>query len=149
MAASSGTQANRIEQYLDFMLCILRADGVVDPEEKRHLISLMVSGLKLEASLVDKYRRELEREDWAEATEAELAAIGEGLDASSLAHLVRDGYGMAASDGEIHETEVRVIQRFLVACGVPGERLPEIDLWARRSLALAHQGTVLLSRPSA
>ncbi len=149
MSASPETQANRIEQYLDFMLCILRADGVVDPDEKRHLLSLMVSGLKLESSLVDKYTRELDREDWGEATDAELRAIGEGLDASSLAHLVRDGYGMAASDGEIHETEIRVIQRFLVACGIPGDRLPDIDLWARRSLALAHQGTVLLSRPSA
>lgn len=136
---------SRIEQYLDFMLYILRADGVVDRQEKTHMLELMVHGLKLESSLIDKYKGELEREAWTPVTDEQLKAVTEGLDPSSLAHLVRDGYGLAASDGEIHEAEVGIIKRSLVVAGIPEDRFSQIDLWARQSLALAHRGTLLLT----
>jgi uncharacterized tellurite resistance protein B-like protein len=139
--------ANRIEQYLDFMLFILRADGVVDREEKRHLLSMMVDGMKLHPDLVTKYREALEIGEWPEVTDDQLAAVCEGLDASSLAHLVRDAYSMAASDGEIHEAELALLQRFLGVAGVPPERFSQVDQWARQSLALAHRGTLLLEKP--
>lgn len=139
--------ANRIEQYLDFMLYILRADGVVDREEKRHLLSMMVDGMKLHPDLVKKYRDALELSQWPEVSDQQLLAVCHGLDASSLAHLVRDAYSMAASDGEIHEAEIALLQRFLTVTGIPDERFPQVDQWARQSLALAHRGTLLLERP--
>jgi uncharacterized tellurite resistance protein B-like protein len=139
--------SNRIEQYLDFMLYILRADGVVDREEKRHLLSMMVDGMKLHPDLVKKYRDALEVTEWPPVSDEQLAAVCEGLDSSSLAHLVRDAYSMAASDGEIHETELALLRRFLGVAGVPEERFHEVDLWARQSLALAHRGTLLLEKP--
>jgi hypothetical protein len=55
---------------------------------------------------------------------------------------------MAASDGEIHDTEIALLRRFLVVAGVPDERFPEVDQWARQSLALAHRGTLLLEKPA-
>lgn len=139
--------ANRIEQYLDFMLYVLRADGVVDREEKRHLLSMMVDGMKLHPDLVKKYRDALELDEWPAVSDEQLAAVCAGLDSSSLAHLVRDAYSMAASDGEIHDSELTLLRRFLVVAGVPDERFPEIDQWARQSLALAHRGTLLLDKP--
>jgi uncharacterized tellurite resistance protein B-like protein len=139
--------ANRIEQYLDFMLYILRADGVVDREEKRHLLSLMVDGMKLQPELVARYRCALEQSQWPEVSDQQLATVAHGLDASSLAHLVRDAYSMAASDGEIHQAEVALLQRFLRVAGIPEERFDQIDQWARQSLALAHRGTLLLEKP--
>ncbi len=145
-AADLPAPKNRIEQYLDFMICILRADGVVDPAERKHLLALMVGGMKLESSLVERYRGELERAAWSAPTDSELEEIGAGLDDGSLAHLVRDGYGLAASDGEIHRSELALIQRFLRVNGVPAERFEDIDRWARQSLALAHRGTVLFRR---
>lgn len=138
--------ANRIEQYLDFMLYVMRADGVIDREEKRHLLSVMVDGMKLHPDLVGKYRTALEQERWDPVSDDQLSAVSRGLDESSLAHLVRDAYGMAASDGEIHQAEVNVVRRLLKVSGVPVERFDDIDRWARQSLALAHQGTLLLSR---
>ncbi len=138
--------ANRIEQYLDFMLYVMRADGVIDREEKRHLLSVMVDGMKLHPDLVSKYRTALEQSQWTTVTDEQLAEVSQGLDESSLAHLVRDAYGMAASDGEIHQAEVDVVRRLLKVSGVPEERFDDIDRWARQSLALAHQGTLLLSR---
>lgn len=139
--------ANRIEQYLDFMLYILRADGVVDHEEKRHLLSMMVDGMKLHPDLVARYRQELDQSQWPEVSDEQLAAVCHGLDASSLAHLVRDAYSMAATDGEIHEAEIGLLRRFLAVAGIPPERFAQVDEWARQSLALAHRGTLLLEKP--
>jgi uncharacterized tellurite resistance protein B-like protein len=139
--------SNRIEQYLDFMLYVLRADGVVDREEKRHLLSMMVDGMKLHPELVQKYRDALELSQWPEVSDEQLSAVARGLDASSLAHLVRDAYSMAASDGEIHAAELELLRRFLSLAGVPEERFPQVDQWARQSLALAHRGTLLLEKP--
>lgn len=136
---------SRIEQYLDFMLYVLRADGVVDRQEKVHMMGLMVDGLKLAPELLEKYRAELEKDDWEPVTDQQLKAVTEGLDPSSLAHLVRDAYSLAASDGEIHEAELAVVRRCLGVTGVPAERFAEVDLWARQSLALAHRGTLLLT----
>ena len=137
--------SSRIEQYLDFMLYILRADGVVDRQEKVHMLGLMVDGLKLNAQLIEKYQGELEKEEWEPVSDEQLRAVTAGLDPSSLAHLVRDGYSLAASDGEIHEAEINVIKRCLAVSGIPEDRFDAVDLWARQSLALAHKGTLLLT----
>ena len=140
--------ANRIEQYLDFMLYMMRADGVIDREEKRHLLSMMVDGMKLHPDLVAKYKDALEETEWSAVTDDQLRAVSQGLDPSSLAHLVRDAYSMAATDGEIHEAELDVLRRFLVVAGIPDKRFSEIEQWARQSLALAHRGTLLLQAPA-
>lgn len=138
-------KSNRIEQYLDFMIYVLRADGVVDRQEKVHMLGLMVNGLKLEPSLIEKYKTELEKDDWEPVTDEQLKNATEGLSPSSLAHLVKDAYGLAASDGDIHEAEISIVRRALNLVGVSPERFAEIDLWARQSLALAHRGTLLLT----
>jgi uncharacterized tellurite resistance protein B-like protein len=136
---------SRIEQYLDFMIYILRADGVVDRNEKVHMMGLMVDGLKLSHELLEKYKKELEKEEWEPVSDEQLRLVTNGLDPSSLAHLVRDAYGLAASDGEIHDAEIAVVRRCLHLAGITPERFAEIDLWARQSLALAHRGTLLLT----
>lgn len=140
--------STRIEQYLDFMLYILRADGVVDRQEKAHMLSLMVNGLQLNPELVARYKARIEENEWTPVTDEQLRAVTQGLEPSSLAHLVRDGYSLAASDGEIHEAELGVIKRCLVASGIAEERFGEVDQWARQSLALAHKGTLLLTPAS-
>jgi uncharacterized tellurite resistance protein B-like protein len=137
--------SSRIEQYLDFMLYILRADGVVDRQEKIHMLGLMADGLKLNEQLLEKYRVLIECDDWKPVTDEQLKAVTQGLDPSSIAHLVKDGYSLAASDGEIHLAELSIIQRCLKLSGIPEERFPDVDKWARQSLALAHRGTLLLT----
>jgi uncharacterized tellurite resistance protein B-like protein len=135
---------NRIEQYLTFMIHLMRADGRVDVEEKRHMMSLMVDGLKLEPTLMNRYRAALEETEFTKPTDEELAVIVKGLDPASLAHLVRDAYGLAGSDGEIHETELELLRRSLVIAGVPEGRFENIDTWARHSLELSRIGELLL-----
>lgn len=137
-------ELNRIEQYLQFMIHLMRADGRVEVEEKRHMMSLMVDGLKLEPSLMNRYRAALEETDFSEPSDEELASIVKGLDPASLAHLVRDAYGLAGSDGEIHEAELRLLRRSLAIAGVPESRFENIDSWARHSLELGRIGELLL-----
>lgn len=138
--------ANRIEQYLDFMLAMVRADGVVDREEKNQLVTMMVEGLGLREDLVSRYREALEADSWPQPSDEELAAIGEGLSPASLGQLVRDAYAMAAADGNIGEAELALVRRFLAANGIPEERFPGIDEWARISLEVAHKGERLFRR---
>ncbi len=137
----------RIEQYLDLMLCVLRADGVVDPKEKMQFLTVMVEGLQLRPELVHRYRSALDQEDWPELSDEELAALGRGLDPGSLGHMVKDAYSMAGADGSIDSSEVKVVHRFLKAVGIPEERLPAIDNWARVSLEVAQKGQALFRIP--
>lgn len=137
-------ELNRIEKYLQFMIHLMRADGHVDQEEKRHMISLMVDGLKLDPTLTTRYRAALEETEFSQPTDEDLAAIVKGLDPASLAHLVRDAYGMAGADGEIHETELHLLQRSLAIAGVPENRFENIDAWARHSIELSRIGELLL-----
>lgn len=137
-------ELNRIEQYLQFMIHLMRADGVVDTEEKRHMLSLMVDGLKLEPTLVQRYRTALEETEFTQPTDEELTSIVKGLDPASLAHLVRDAYGMAFADGEIHESELNLLRRSLALAGVPESRFENIDTWARHSMELNRIGELLL-----
>ncbi len=133
----------RIEQYLDFMLHILRADGKVEPSEKQQFLSIMVEGLQLRQEVVDRYRKALEETSWEPVSDNELAQLGDGLDPGSLAHLVKDAYSMAGADGNIDGAELDLVKRFLVAVGIPGDRFPDIDKWARVSLEVARKGQIL------
>lgn len=137
-------ELNKIEQYLQFMIHLMRADGTVDPEEKRHMLSIMVDGLKLEPTLVTRYRAALEETEFRQPTDEELASIVKGLDPASLAHLVRDAYGLAGADGEIHQSELLLLRRSLALAGVPESRFENIDTWARHSLELTRIGELLL-----
>lgn len=136
-------RVERIEQYLDFMVHILRADGVVEAVEKQQFLTMMVEGLQLRPEVVERYRTQLEAPKWDTPSDAQLAALGEGLDPGSLSHMVKDGYSMAWADGSIDPTELELIQRFLVAVGIPESRLPDIDKWARVSLEVARKGQIL------
>ncbi len=139
-------QMNRIEQYLEFMIFMLRADGVVDEAEKTHMLSIMVDGLKMDPTLVERYRRALEETEFTEPTDQQLAAIVADLDPDSLAHLIRDAYGLAACDGEIHERELALLKRALSLAGIPESRFEHVDGWARHSLELARVGSLIFDR---
>ncbi|MGE0491014.1 MAG: TerB family tellurite resistance protein [Vulcanimicrobiota bacterium] len=136
----------RIEQYLDLMLHVLRADGVVDPAEREKFMAIMVEGLQLRPELVERYRKALECSDWTEVSDDELAALGEGLEPGSIAHMVKDAYAMAEADGNFDVSELVLVRRFLKAIGIPETRMEAIDNWARVSLEVARKGERLFVR---
>ncbi len=136
----------RTEQYLDFLLWVVRSDGKIDHRQRRRLLAVMIEGMDLREELVQRYRDELARQTWDDPTDQELAEHAEGLDALSLSNLVRDGYLMAVADGVLRKVEVDFVKRFLAAAGIPEARLEAIDSWARRALELNDQAFELFER---
>jgi uncharacterized tellurite resistance protein B-like protein len=122
------------EQYISLLVYVIRADGIVDDEEQAGLLALLAE--RLETPLTEQQTSELlERlvaPGKSEATDQELLDAGRGITTENLCHLVHDAYMLAASDGEIHGSEVKTMRRYLI--GIPIERFADIDMWARRSL---------------
>jgi uncharacterized tellurite resistance protein B-like protein len=136
----------RTEQYLNFLLWVVRSDGNIALGQRDRLLAVMIEGMDLRKELVDHYRVELSRETWDDPTDEELTELAANLDELSLGNLVRDGYLMAWADGVLREVEVVFIKRFLGASGIPQERHGEIDKWARRAVELNNEAFELFAR---
>lgn len=136
----------RTVDYLDFMLWVVRSDGNVDARQKTRLLSVMVEGMGLRDDLVERYREALALTEWPEPSDQQLKSLAEGLDPLSLGNLVRDAYLMAWADGVLREVEVNFVMRFLRVAGVPEERLPAIDKWAREAVDINRQAFQLFAR---
>ena len=138
--------ARTTEQYLNFLLWVVRSDGNIALGQRNRLLAVMIEGMGLRKELVDRYRDELSRESWDDPTDAELQELAKGLDELSLGNLVRDAYLMAWADGVLRDVEVEFVMKFLSAAGVPQERHREIDDWARRAVKLNHEAFELFKR---
>ena len=127
---------NKAEQYISLMVYIIRADGIVDDDEQSGLLGLLNERLEtpLDEEQIKAVVERLTAEGAATATDQELIQAGHGIDTHTLCHLVRDAYSLAASDGEIHGSEVKTMRRYLRLIGIPIERFADIDMWARRPL---------------
>ena len=136
----------RTEDYLNFMLWVVRSDGNVDSRQKTHLLSVMVDGMELRDEIVDRYREALALSEWTDPSDEQLKELAQGLDPLSLGNLVRDAYLMAWSDGVLREVEVSFVQRFLRVSGIPEERLAEIDEWARQAVEINRKAFKLFAR---
>lgn len=134
------------EDYLNFMLWVVRSDGNVDVRQKKHLLKVMVEGMDLREELVNKYRGELAQSEWSNPTDEQLTQLAEGLGPLSLGNLVRDAYLMAWSDGVLRDVEVAFVMRFLKLAGVSEERLDPIDKWARQAVELNRKAFELFAR---
>lgn len=62
--------------------------------------------------------------------------------------MIRDAYLMSDADGDIHPSEIDVINRFLRYAGIPEERFEEIEMWARESIAHLKRGVILFTKES-
>ena len=136
----------RTEDYLNFMLWVVRSDGNVDAQQKTRLLSVMVEGMDLRKDLVARYREALALSEWSDPTDEELRSLAEGLDPLSLSNLVRDAYLMAWADGVLRDVEVNFVKRFLKVAGIPEDRLETIDQWARQAVDINRQAFELFVR---
>ena len=136
----------KTEQYLNFLLWVVRSDGNVAKGQRNRLLAVMIEGMDLREELVQHYRQELNRTRWEEPTDAQLKELAEGLDELSVGNLVRDAYLMAWADGVLRDVEVEFVMRFLSASGVPKEKHEAIDKWARRAVELNQEAFELFAR---
>lgn len=136
-----------VEQYINLMVYVIRADGIVDDEETSGLFSLLEQ--RLETPLDDEQKNaileRLSADGPAQATDDQLVAAGKGIGNHTLSLLVCDAYSLAAADGEIHDKEVVTVRRYLRLIGVPIDRFADIDMWARNPERNPELGEKLLS----
>lgn len=135
---------SRTERYLDFMLCILRADGVVTAEEQEYWLSSLIDDASLSAELQAKYRQLVTQKEWSNLDD-QIQAIGQGLDPSTLAGMVRDAYITASLVGNLGEAEVEVVRKLLRAAGVSEDLFESVEAWAREGVAHLKRGYRLLT----
>lgn len=136
---------NKTEKYLELMVLVLKADGMID-ERERALMYRMIKNVGMKDDLVAKYDAKLTMDN-SEDREQILTEIAHDLDPAALTGMVRDAYMMADADNNIDPTEVKVINEFLAKAGIPEERFGEIETWARKNIAHLKRGQRLMTRP--
>ncbi|MBX3126113.1 MAG: TerB family tellurite resistance protein [Polyangiaceae bacterium] len=117
------------ETYLRLMVCVARADGqIVDPE--RQLLQAAVGRSGLAESQVAGLRAALETSHPFDIEE-ELERVGPGIDPGTLLELLRDGYVLAYSDGELAPTEVAVLDKSMSKLGIQDVDRSSLHEWGR------------------
>ncbi len=135
----------RVRKYLDLMVYVLKADGIVH-EKERALLDALIINVGLKDEIIEEYKAKLE-EGSVPDMEKRLTELAENVDAQALAGMVRDAYLMADADGIIDPTEVNLINSFLSKAGIPEERHKEIEMWGRETIAHMKRGILLLEKP--
>lgn len=136
----------RAEIYLNVMVCVLWADGVAEPREEDLLFQMMES-MGLRPELLDKYRRLCQGGSLLVDIDALIEESVQEADSDTLAWVIQDAYMLAEADGPINRRSAEVIDRILLAAGLPRTRLPAIHEWAHRGVEHARQGEVLFENP--
>lgn len=140
-------KVTNIEQYLNLLVYVIRADSIIDDQEIGQLQVLLRARCPepLSDEELTRIAARLTAEGPAKATDDELVKAGFGIDDHTLMLLVRDAYSLASSDGEVDGSEIQTLRRFLRLHGIPVERFANIDLWARNPEADLETGVALLS----
>lgn len=123
---------------------IARSDREVTTGERQILTERWSVNGRFSSEQIQDFMERLDAPTAPEPSDEELLAAGSGLDPVTLCELVLDAYKLAASDGEVHGSEIRTLRRFLRLYGIPVERFPNIDHWARFSNGDIEQGLELL-----
>ena len=123
-----------IKHYLDFILCILEADGKITDEEKE-LFLKMLDRTGVQKKLIQQYKKLLEKEATGLDPEEVISSIVEEADAELLGWLVRDAYLAAEVDGKVSKEEIVLINKLLEAAGVPKKLHKVIQSWGMEFIA--------------
>jgi len=117
-----------VENYLDFMICILRADGTIKQEEV-HLFNKMLVQVGIKETLRRKYSRLVSKKSPSIPVTKTIARIAKTANQTQLGYIVRDAFAMAESDGAVAKAELDLILKLLDKAGIPKSRFPKIKRW--------------------
>jgi len=131
------------EKYLDFMVCVLQADGIIHEKEVEEF-TRMLQQVGLKPELKKKYRRVL-KGTWLDA-ERVIRRVAKNANPQFLNWLVRDGYLMADADGKVTPPEIEIINELLIKAGVSTHRRQSIHDWGKQAVKHARAGAKLFSK---
>ncbi len=124
------------DDYMTVLAIIANADNVLREEEMSFFESRMARMLinpKLRTQFRDLLRNEYDVEETIK-----------DMDSKTLRLALRDGIFLAASDGEVHPSEVETIKIVAQYAGVDNARLKEIWSWVQEGLEWMSSGPSLL-----
>lgn len=124
------------DDYMTVLAIIANADNVLREEEMSFFESRMARMLinpKLRTQFRDLLRNEYDVEETVK-----------NMDPKTLRLALRDGIFLAASDGEVHPSEVETIKIVAHYAGVDNARLKEIWSWVQEGLEWMSSGPSLL-----
>ncbi|MBB1351239.1 MULTISPECIES: TerB family tellurite resistance protein [unclassified Pseudoalteromonas] len=130
-----------LDMYLDFLIAIMKADSIIEPEE---LDFLLECGRSLNLSAAD-------------LTALKDRAINTKIDINSLClsikktsnptftmNLIKDAYSIAKSDGSIDEEELSIIKQLVKTLGVYDDNtFEEVIDWCEEALYIKSEGSNL------
>jgi len=135
------------EIYFNFLLHMVAADGVVDANEVEFIKSSMQSiGLAggVEQRISDNLRL-IESGGKLQGLETLYSSISKSKNPNIIMTLIRDGFALASSDGDLAPEETNLIESLLASVGNHDEGfIDEVLAWAKNSLAVKIKGEELL-----
>ena len=131
-----------IQEYLEVLACIVRADRRFDAAEIEALRqACATSGL---SQRVVDHINELLDPARSVNVEAILRGATRGASPALLAELLRDGYIMAMVDGDVSAPETALLDQLLATAGVGEGQRAELHRWAQTAATHHVQGLRLL-----
>ena len=114
--------------YLDYLFCILNADGIVHEREAEFFANIL-NNLSMKDRLVDHYNRILLGEASFPSSSDTINRIVENRKSSEITYIVRDAFLLAGIDGVVHEAELAVIRNLLKKLGLSENMILSIKDW--------------------
>lgn len=114
--------------YLDYLFCILNADGVIHEREAEFFADIL-NNLGMQDKLVDHYNQILLGRALFPILSDTTTRIVENRKSSEIAYIVRDAFLLAGIDGEVHEAELTVIRNLLKKLGLSDDIILSIEDW--------------------
>jgi len=131
------------EIYFNFLLHVAAADEILEDAEIEFLeSSLLAVGASndITQSIMKKIDQ-VKNNEPLEGFEQIINSLKTSSNPSLVMTLVRDGYMLAVSDGEAHDSEIAIIKKMFMSFDASSEKLFERAIrWAQKSLAIKESG---------
>jgi len=116
---------NIINDYLDFMVCVIKADGITRKKEFTLFIGMM-KNMGISSSTQNKYKKILFAKNEIDV-DAILTRVAKNT--SVLPWFIRDAFLMADIDGKISAEEITVTRQLLEKSGYSPKQFTKIKQW--------------------
>ena len=131
--------------YLDYLFCILNADGVIHERETEFFADIL-NNLGMQDKLVDHYNKILLGEALFPSQSDTIQRIVENRKSSEIVYIVRDAFLLAGIDGEMHEAELAVIRKLLKKLGLSKDIILSIEDWGNDYINHTNLGLELFEK---
>lgn len=132
------------ENYLDFLTCVMLADGVIQEEEKSAFLNIL-NRVGLSKKLSKKYFRILSGTQLIDRDDV-ISRVASQKDKEILVWIVRDAFLIADANGDVSDEEILLIKKLLEKSGVTPSRMKKIIQWGNEFIDHTKNGLKLFGK---